>query len=332
MHLTQAFGKALHGIGPGFAALLLALVAPAVAWSAYPEQPIRLIVPYPAGGAADFMARSLAQKLAERLGKPVVLDNRGGAGGTIAAEAVASAPPDGYTLLFATMGTLAINPQLYAKLRYDPVKDFAPISLTHATPRVLVVHPSVKATTVKELIALAKASPGTLTFGSAGNGSSSHLSGELFKSMAGIDITHVPYRGSGPAATDLLGGRISMIFDSIAVYKDYITIGKVRALGVTSPKRSESLPGIPSIAEAGLTGFDISNWLGVVAPARTPPEIVTRLNAEIRVVMADAELKKQLLAVGIEPLYSTPKAFAGVIRTELAKWAAVVKASGARID
>ena len=278
------------------------------------------------------MARPLAQKLAGLLGKPVVLDNRGGAGGTIAAEAVASAPPDGYTLLFATLGTQAINPHLYAKLRYDPLKDFAPISLTHATPRVLVVHPSVRAGTVQELIALAKAAPGTLTFGSAGNGSSSHLSGELFKSMSGIELSHVPYKGSAPAATDLLGGRISMVFDSIAVYKDYIATGRVRALGVTSLKRSEALPAIPSIAESGLAGFDVSNWLGVVAPAKTPQEIIARLNAEIRVAMADAEMRKHLLAVGIEPLYSTPDAFAQTVRAEFTKWAAIVKASGARID
>ena len=311
---------------------LLALQAGAVSAQAYPDKPIRLVVPFPPGGAADLMARSLGRGLGERLGQPLILDNRGGAGGTIAAESVANATPDGYTLLFATMGTQAINPHLYSKLRYDPVKDFAPISLTHATPRVLVVHPSVKAVTVKELIALAKAAPGILTFGSAGNGSSSHLAGELFKSMAGVDMIHVPYKGSGPAATDLLAGRISASFDSIAVYKDHIALGKVRALGVTTLKRSDSLPGVPAIAEAGLPGFDIANWLGVVAPAKTPPEIIARLNSEIRTAMADADMKMQLLAVGIEPLHSTPEAFAQLIRTELAKWSKIVKASGARID
>ena len=319
-----------------FAALsltcLLALQAGAVSAQAYPDKPIRLVVPFPPGGAADLMARSLGRGLGERLGQPLILDNRGGAGGTIAAESVANATPDGYTLLFATMGTQAINPHLYSKLRYDPVKDFAPISLTHATPRVLVVHPSVKAVTVKELIALAKAAPGILTFGSAGNGSSSHLAGELFKSMAGVDMIHVPYKGSGPAATDLLAGRISASFDSIAVYKDHIALGKVRALGLTTLKRSDSLPGVPAIAEAGLPGFDIANWLGVVAPAKTPPEIIARLNSEIRTAMADADMKMQLLAVGIEPLHSTPEAFAQLIRTELAKWSKIVKASGARID
>ncbi len=308
------------------------LIAAASASAAYPEKPIRLVVPFPAGGGADFMARTLSQKLSERLGQPVVLDHRGGAGGTIAAEAVAGAAPDGYTLLFGTMGTQAINPHLYPKLRYDPLKDFAPISLTHSTPRVLVVNPSVPAKSVKELVALARAQPGTLTFGSAGNGSSSHLAGELFKSMAGVDMTHVPYKGSGPAAADLLGGRISMVFDSIALYSDYIKTGKVRALGVTSPKRTAALPGVPAIADAGLAGYDVSNWLGVLAPAKTPREIIVRLNSEIRTAMADPELRKQLAAVGIEAMSSTPEAFGDTIRIEIAKWGKVVKASGATID
>jgi tripartite-type tricarboxylate transporter receptor subunit TctC len=308
------------------------LVAATGVGAAYPEKPVRLVIPFPAGGGADFMARTLAQKLTEQLGQPVVLDHRGGAGGTIAAEAVASAAPDGYTLLFGTMGTQAINPHLYAKLRYDPLKDFAPVSLTHSTPRVLVVNPSVPAKSVQELIALAKAQPGILTFGSAGNGSSSHLAGELFKSMAGVDMTHVPYKGSGPAAADLLGGRISMVFDSIAVYSDHIKAGKVRALGVTSLKRTAVLPEVPAIAESGLAGFDVSNWLGVLAPARTPGDIVHRLNGEIRKAMADPEVRKQLAAVGIEALYSTPEAFGETIRTEMVKWGKVVKASGARID
>ena len=308
------------------------LIAAASASAAYPEKPIRLVVPFPAGGGADFMARTLSQKLSEQLGQPVVLDHRGGAGGTIAAEAVAGAAPDGYTLLFGTMGTQAINPHLYTRLRYDPLKDFAPVSLTHSTPRVLVVNPSIPAKSVKELVALAKARPGILTFGSAGNGSSSHLAGELFKSMAGVDMTHVPYKGSGPAAADLLGGRISMVFDSIAVYSDHIKTGKVRALGVTSLQRTAALPGVPTIAESGLAGFDVSNWLGVLAPAKTPKEIVARLNSEIRTAMADPEIRKQLAAVGIEALYSTPEAFGETIRIEIAKWGKVVKASGTTID
>jgi len=299
------------------AALLAALMfwfAAGAVYAAYPDKAIRLIVPFPAGGATDFMARSLAQKLSERLGQPIVVDNRGGAGGTIGAEAVASAPPDGYTLLFSTMGVLAINPSLYDKLRYDPVKDFAPVSLTHATANLLVVHPSVPAKDVKELIALAKAKPGTLTFGSSGNGTSSHLSGELFKSMAGIDITHVPYKGTGPALTDLLTGRISMMIDTVSVHVENVNAGKLRALGVTSAKRTPSLPNVPTIAEAGLPGFDVSIWLGVLAPAKTPPDVVARLNSEIRKVMAEPEMKAQLLKAGIDPMTSTPDEFTATIK------------------
>jgi tripartite-type tricarboxylate transporter receptor subunit TctC len=308
------------------------LLAAGAAAAAYPERAVRLVVPFPAGGGADFMARALAQKLSAQLGQPVVLDHRAGAGGTIAAEVVASAAPDGYTLVFGTVGTHAINVSLYAKLRYDPVKDFAPISLTHLAPRVLVVHPSVPAKTVPELIALARAKPGELTFGSAGSGGTNHLSGELFKSMAGIDIVHVPYKGSAPASVDLLGGRITMVFDSIVAWGDHIKTGKVRALGVTSLRRSAALPDVPTIAESGLAGFDVANWLGVLAPAGTPKDTIARLNAEIRIAMADAEMQRQLVAVGIDPAYSTPEAFAELIRADIAKWAKVVKASGARAD
>jgi tripartite-type tricarboxylate transporter receptor subunit TctC len=322
----------MHASTRFFAALAFAAASAAASAQAYPERPIRFVVPFPPGGAADLTGRTLGRALGERLGQPLVVDNRGGAGGTIAAEIVAGAAPDGYTVLFATMGTQVINPHLYSKLRYDPIRDFAPVSLTHVTPRVLVVHPSVNANSVMELIALAKRSPGALTFGSAGNGSSSHLSGELFNAMAGTRMTHVPYKGSGPAAADLLAGRISMSFDSIAVYKDYIVLGKLRALGVTTLNRSDALPSVPTIAEAGLPGYDISNWLGVLVPARTPPAIIARLNAEIRHAHNDAETKKQLLALGIEPVHSTPEAFAQLIRADLAKWAKIVKASGARID
>jgi tripartite-type tricarboxylate transporter receptor subunit TctC len=311
------------------AAMLLAAGAAA---AAYPDRRVRLVVPFPAGGGADFMARALAQKLSAQLGQPVVLDHRAGAGGTIAAEVVAGAAPDGYTLVFGTVGTHAINVSLYAKLRYDPVRDFAPVSLTHLAPRVLVVHPSVPAQTVPELIALARAKPGELTFGSAGSGGTNHLSGELFKSMAGIDLVHVPYKGSAPASVDLLGGRITLVFDSIVAWGDHIKTGKVRALGVTSLRRSAALPDVPTIAESGLAGFDVANWLGVLAPAGTPKDAIARLNAEIRIAMADAEMQRQLVAVGIDPTYSTPEAFAELIRAYIPKWAKVVRASGARAD
>jgi len=305
---------------------------PGAAQAAYPDKPIHLLVPFPPGGAADLMARSLGQKLSQQLGQAVVLDNRGGAGGTIAAETVARAAPDGYTLLFGTMGTQAINPNLYAALRYDPLKDFAPVSLTHATPRVLVVHPQVAVKNIAELIALAKARPGEITFGSAGNGSSGHLAGEYFKSLTGVSMTHVPYKGTSGAMVDLLAGRISMSIDAPAAYLEYIRNGQVRALGVTSLKRMAILPEVPTIAESGVPGFDISNWLGVLAPAHTPAAIVNRLNGEIVQAMNDAQMRKQLGEAGIEAMSSSPAQFSAFINSEVAKWARVVKASGAHVD
>jgi tripartite-type tricarboxylate transporter receptor subunit TctC len=314
-------------------ALCIPLAAlPGKAAAAFPDRPIRLLVPFPPGGAADLMARSLGQKLGQQVGQAIVLDNRGGAGGTIAAEAVAKAAPDGYTLLFGTMGTQAINPNLYPRLRYDPVKDFAPVSLTHATPRVLVVHPQVAAKNIAELIALAKARPGEITFGSAGNGSSGHLAGEYFKSLTGIAMTHVPYKGTSGAMVDLLAGRISMSIDAPAAYLEYIRSGQVRPLGVTSLKRMAILPEVPTIAESGVPGFDVSNWLGVLAPAGTPPAVVTQLNHAIVQAMNDAEMRKQLGDAGIEAMSSTPAQFAAFTKTEIAKWARVVKASGAHVD
>jgi tripartite-type tricarboxylate transporter receptor subunit TctC len=305
---------------------------PLAAWAAFPDKPLRLVVPFPAGGAADLMARGLAQHLGEQLGQQVVIDNRGGAGGTVACEIVARAPADGYTLLFGTMGTQAINPALYPKLRYDPLKDFAPIALTHITPRVLVVGPSVKARTVGELVAAAKAKPGQLTYGSAGNGSSSHLSGALFESLAGVDLVHVPYKGSAPLLTDLLAGRVDATFDSFTVYEEHIRSGRVHALAVTSRTRMAALPQVPTVAEAGLAGYEVSNWLGLLAPAGTSREVVSALHAAVVRAMADAAMKRQLTALGIEPTASTPDEFAALVRGEIPKWARIVKASGAKVE
>ena len=294
--------------------------------------PIRFVVPFPAGGAADLMARGLAQRLATELGQQVVVDNRGGAGGTLAAEAVAKAAPDGLTLFFATMGTHAINASLYPKLRYDPVRDFAPVSLTHLTPRVLVVGPSVKARDVRELIALAKSRPGGLTYGSAGNGSSSHLSGALFAAQADVELLHVPYKGSAPLLTEVLAGRVDMTFDSYAVYEEHLKAGKVRALAVTARQRMAVLPQVPTVAESGLAGYEVSNWLGVVAPAATPPDTGRRLQAAVAKAMADKAHQQQLRQLGIEPVSDSPEAFAALIRTEVPKWAEVVKRAGATVD
>lgn len=299
---------------------------------AYPRGPVTLVVPFPAGGPTDAMARQLAQKLGDRLGQQVVVDNKGGAGGSIAAEAVAKAAPDGQTLFFGTTGTLAINPSLYAKLRYDPVKDFAPVSLMATTMNVLVVSPEVPAKNLGELIRLAKAKPDTLTFGSAGNGSSNHLSGELFRTSAGLQITHIPYKGSAPALVDLLGGRLTMMFDTIAQQTGNIAAGKVRALAVTGPKRSPLLPEVPTAQEAGLKDFDVTIWYGVLAPAGTPAPVVDRLAREIATVMATDEMKKRMQADGAEAQPTTPAEFAALIRHDMAKWGPVVKASGATLD
>ena len=303
------------------------LALPALA-GPYPDKPVRLVVPFLAGGATDFMARSLGQKLAERLGQAVIVDNRAGAGGSLGAEAVATAAPDGYTLLFATMGSLAINPSIYKSLRYDPIKSFEPVSLTHSTSNVLVVHPSVNATSVAELVALARKKPGELNFASAGNGTTSHLSGELLKSLAGVDMVHVPYKGSAPAMTDFLGGRISMMFDTTSNFVEHVKSGRLRALGVTGPKRSAA-----SISETpGLANYDMTLWLGVLAPAGTPKDIIVRLQHDIAAVMSTPEMHKQMADAGIDVRLSTPQEFSALIRSDMAKWAVVVKRSGMRLE
>jgi tripartite-type tricarboxylate transporter receptor subunit TctC len=308
------------------------LLVSGLACAAFPDKPLRLVVPFPAGGAADVMARGMAQRLGTELGQTVIIDNRGGAGGAPAAEAVAKAPADGYTLFFGTMGTHAINPALYPKLRYDPLKDFTAISLTHITPRVLVVGPSVQARNMAELITLARSKRGALTYGSAGSGSSSHLSGALFEALAGVDMVHVPYKGSAPLMVDVLAGRIDMTFDSYTVYEGHIKAGKVRPLGVTSKARMGALPQVPAIAEAGLAGYDVSNWLGLFAPAALPKDVLATLHAALGRAMADVALKTQLVALGIEPVFGTPEEFQALIRAELPKWAEIVKKSGATAD
>ncbi|WP_047786831.1 Bug family tripartite tricarboxylate transporter substrate binding protein [Variovorax paradoxus] len=322
----------MHSLAAALASCLL--VAPLVHAQApaYPRQPVTLVVPFPAGGPTDAMARVLAQKLGDRLGQQVIIDNRGGAGGGIAAELVARAPADGHTLFFGTTGTVAINPSLYTKLRYDPVKDFAPVSLMATTMNVLVVSPQIPAKNLGDLVALAKAKPGELTYGSAGNGSSNHLSGELFRTSAAIQINHIPYKGSAPALVDLLGGRLSMMFDTIAQQTQNIAANKVQALAVTGPKRSPLLPNVPTAQEAGLKGFDVTIWYGVLAPRGTPAPVVERLQREMAAVMATDEMKKRMEADGAEARTTTPAEFAALIKSDTAKWAPVVKNSGASLD
>jgi tripartite-type tricarboxylate transporter receptor subunit TctC len=326
------FGRAGRRAALVASAFTLLLSTPLQAQAAYPDKPIRLIVPYPAGGAADVMARALAQKLGADLGQTFIIDNRAGASGMVASEAVAKSPPDGYTLMFGALQTHAINPALFKSMRYDPVKDFTPISLTHINPRVLIVSASLQVNTLAELIARAKSKPGALTYGSAGIASSSHLAGAMFEAMAGVDMLHVPYKGSAPLVTDILSGRVDMSFDSYTVYEEHIRSGKVKALGVTAQQRMAVLPNVPTIAEAGLKGYEVLNWLGVLAPPGTPDAIVKRLNSAIAQSMKQSDLRDQLKALGIEPTSSTPEQFAALIRAEIPKWAEVVKRAGATAE
>ena len=313
------------------AAALLFATATASAQN-YPGKQIRFVVPFPPGGPADILSRTIGQSLAESWAQQVVIDNRAGAGGNIGAEIVAKAPPDGYTMLMGFVGTHAINSSLYRTMPFDAVKDFEPVALVAMVTIILVVHPSVPVKTVKELIALAKARPGELSFGSPGNGTPQHLAGELFNTMTGVKMVHVPYKGAVPALTDLLGGRLSIIFSSMPPALPHVQTGKLRALGVTSAARSPAAPDVPTIAESGLKGYEVINWYGVLVPAKTPKEIVSKLNGEIVKIMNLPAVKERLAAQGAETYTSTPEKFADMIRTETEKWAKVVKFSGAQLD
>ena len=313
-------------------AALLAVFAQNAFAQAYPTHSIRLVVPFPAGGTTDILARAAAQKLSESLGQAVVVDNRPGAAGNIGADLVAKSAPDGYTLLMGTVGTHAINPSLYAKMPYDHVKDFVPVVLVAGVPNVLAVYPAFPVNSVAELIALARAKPGTINFASSGAGTSIHLSGELFKSMAGVDMTHVPYKGSSPALTDLMGGQVQIMFDNLPSALPLIKAGKLRAIAVTSLKRAPALPDVPTISESGLPGFEASSWFGVLAPAGTPAPIVAKINADVNKWLQSPEAREQMLAQGANAAGGTPEQFAAHIRAETEKWAKVVKASGAKAD
>jgi tripartite-type tricarboxylate transporter receptor subunit TctC len=313
------------------AAFALAGIAPAAA-QPYPSKPIRIIVPFPAGGIADIYARVIGTQLTQLWGQPVVVENRTGAGGNIGADAVAKSPPDGYSLVMGSVGTHAVNVTLFSKMPYDPVRDFAPIALVLEAEGLLVVHPSVPAQTVPELIALARAKPGTLTFASAGMGTASHLAGELFKTRANIDMVHVPYKGNVPAITDLLAGQTSLIFATMPTVLPHAKAGKLRALATIGKTRSAAAPELPTIAEAALPGFEVNNWIGLFAPAGTPPEIVRRLNVEVVRIMGSPEVQARLTSEGARFVATTPGEFGDFVKAEIASWAPVVKASGARAD
>ena len=311
---------------------LLAPVAATAQGAAYPGKPIRFVVPFPPGGGTDILSRALGQKMSQSLGQPFVIDNRPGAGGNIGADLAAKSPPDGYTLVMGQTSNLAVNPSLYAKLPYDPIRDFAPITLVTETPIVVVVAQSSPIKSVADLIAQAKAKPGTINFASPGNGTVGHLAGELFKKMAGVDLVHIPYRGATPALTDLIGGQINLYFASAPVAMPQIKGGRIRAIAVTSRTRSPALPEVPTLAESGLTGFDASSWYGLLAPAGTPRDIIAKLHAAATQAMKESDLKDSMTAEGGEPIGNTPEQFAAFIKSEGAKWAKVVKESGAKID
>ena len=299
----------------------------------YPSKPIRLVVPYPPGGPLDIMARAIGQKLTEAWSQPVVVDNRAGAGGNIGADLVAKGPADGYTLLMGAVATHAINPTLYAKIPYDPVRDFTPVALVAQVPNILVVNPSVPAKSVKELIALARARPGYLNFGSGSTGSTGHLAGELFKTMAGVQMVHIPYKGGAPAMADLLAGQVQLMFDNLANALPNVKAGRLRALAVTTLARSPAMPDLPTMAESGLPGFDLTTWFGLMVPAGTPPEIVAKLNAEIVRALNAKDMRERLEKMGAEPpANNTPEHFAAFVRAEAAKYAKVVKDSGAKVE
>ena len=295
----------------------------------YPMKPIRLVLPFPPGGSTDIVARMVGQKLTESWGQPVLVDNRPGGGGNVAAEAVSRAPPDGYALFQANVAN-AIGATLYPKLNYDLIASFAPVIQLAATPYVLLAHPAVPARTTGELLALAKARPGKLNYASAGSGSATHLSGELLKTMSAVDIAHIPYKGTGPALTALLSGEVDLYFATVPAALPLVNANKLRALGVTSARRSPLMPAVPAIAEAGLRGYETSTWHGILAPAATPHDIVVKLNAEIARILANPEVRERLLGQGLDPVGGTPEQFAAYLKTEIAKWARVVKASGAR--
>ena len=314
------------------AGVSLAAVSTLAVAQAWPAKPIKYVVPFAAGGTTDILARTISEKLSVALGQPVIVENKPGAGGGLGAAEVAKAAPDGYTIMGGTISTHAINATLYKSLPYDPVKDFAAITLIARVPNMLVINNDIPAKDVAELIALMKANPGKWSFASSGNGTSQHLSGELFKGMAGVDMQHIPYKGSPPALTDVMGGQVSMTFDNITTAWPLAKGGKLRALAVTTAKRSPVSPEVPTLAESGLPGYEIGSWQGVFAPAGTPPDIVKRLNTEIVKIINSPDVQKKLLELGAEPVGNSSEEFTALVKTEVVKWGDVVRKSGAKVD
>ena len=314
--------------------IFLAVLAPTAPGAAqnYPDRVVRIVNPYPPGGSVDVMARLLAQKLGENLGQQFIVENRSGGGGNTGSDSVAKAEPDGYTLLFTAPGPLTVNQTLYSKLTFDPATDFAPIALFATAPIVLIVNPGVPANNVQELIVLARKEPGKINFASAGNGTTNHLSGELFKSMAKVDIVHVPYRGAGPAMNDLIGGHVQMFFDLMPVVLPQVTTGKVRALGAAGAARAPALPDVPTIAEQGVPGFDASSWYGLVAPAKTPEPVLAKLREEVAKALKTPDMVARIRELGSEPGAAFGKDFGAFMAAETKKWAEVIRASGAKAD
>ena len=316
---------------PTIAVLAIVASGSAIA-QGYPTKAIRLIVPFAAGGTGDVLARLIAPKLGESLGQPVVIDFKPGAGTTLGTDLTAKSAPDGYTILLSASTTMSINASLYSKLPYDTLKDLAPVTLLASIPNMLVANPALPANSVQELIALAKSKPGKLNYASPGSGTTPHLAGELFKTMAGVDMVHIPYKGAGPAITDVLGGHVPMMFDNIPSVKPQVTSGKMKAIAVTSAKRSSAMPDVPTFAESGLSGFEANSWWAILAPAGTPREILARLNSELLKILQSSYIKERFASVGADPAGSTPDEAAAHIKGEIVKWAAIVKASGARVD
>jgi len=314
------------------AALALAVPSALAFAQAYPNKTIRLVLPYPPGGGSDTIARPLVQKLSESLGQQVIVDNRGGAGGNVGMEQVARAAPDGYTLVLALTAQLAVNPALFRKLPYDPVKDYEPVIFLGNGAYLLTVHPSLPARNVKELIALAKARPGQITYASSGNGSGAHLCTELLNLMAGIKLVHIPYKGGGPALVDLLAGQVQILFATPVASTQHIQSGRIRALAVSTAKRTVGLPDLPTVAEAGVPGYDSGVWYGVLAPAGTPREIINKLNGELNRVLNQPDYRNLLVQNGIDPAGGPPEELSKFIKSELVKWAKVVKDARVTVD